>query len=316
MVALVITVAGNFISDWLRDVGVGWLATVASSPWLPIILLIVVFTILSWVESRRHAPITVPSIGAAADVPSTDQQGTRDELYRKWTEAEELAEEREDARRQAVEGSRKLRRALDMTITWLYRRANWDGLTSDGRYQEPAPAKIWADRKYAELGLSGVAYEPPERVEPEPGFSPANLSAPAPQREDAPEPAAQPDVPPGVAAVPARGRNAHLKAFRAERSELITQGGQLLDRLWNETSEHRLRSRRAGYEQQATSFVDAVQRHRNKWWSGLGIIEDARELAAAMNQEPSPAPGPAWRAAMSRRVEREVEWLKAHDARN
>lgn len=52
-----------------------------------------------------------------------------------------------------------MHKALDTTITWLHRRENWSGLSADGRNSEPAPKKIWADSKYAQLGLNGVAYQ-------------------------------------------------------------------------------------------------------------------------------------------------------------
>ena len=66
----------------------------------------------------------------------------------------------------------RLRRAVDIAITWLYRRANWSGLSPDGRFVEPAPADIWAKDKYKQLDLEPLPYEPPQHVAHEPGWEP------------------------------------------------------------------------------------------------------------------------------------------------
>ena len=70
------------------------------------------------------------------------------------------------------EHSERLRRAVDIAITWLYRRQNWAGLSHDGKYSEPAPNSTWGQQKYGQLGLAGLLFEPPAEVPVEPGWEP------------------------------------------------------------------------------------------------------------------------------------------------
>jgi hypothetical protein len=75
----------------------------------------------------------------------------------------------------------RLRRAVDIAITWLYRRQNWAGLSHDGKYSEPAPDSTWGQQKYGQLGLAGLLYEPAAEVPVEPGFEPRDGERPAPE---------------------------------------------------------------------------------------------------------------------------------------
>jgi hypothetical protein len=70
----------------------------------------------------------------------------------------------------------RLRQALDIAITWLYRREHWAGLSHDGKFSEAAPAGIWGDKKYKDLGLEPLVYAPPPQVPVEPGWTPPSQS--------------------------------------------------------------------------------------------------------------------------------------------
>jgi hypothetical protein len=93
----------------------------------------------------------------------------------------QLASNVETQRRAAIDWKRRteqLRSALDFAVTWLYRRQNWGpGLSHDGKYNEPAPADIWGNQKYEQLGVADIPYEPPPRVPVEPGWEPPETAA-------------------------------------------------------------------------------------------------------------------------------------------
>jgi hypothetical protein len=137
------------------------------------------FIVVLRLVDRRKGPAgpTTPSQSSQTQgthllPPSVDQEPTEDVLRKQWQDAEAQVANLERARSELKEREGLVHRALDTTITWLYRRENWDGLTDDGRHSEPAPKDIWADGKYAQLGLNGVAYQPPATVPSEPGFTP------------------------------------------------------------------------------------------------------------------------------------------------
>jgi hypothetical protein len=79
------------------------------------------------------------------------------------------------------EYSQRLQRAVNIAITWLYRRQNWAGLSHDGRYSEPAPESTWGQQKYGQLGLAGLLYQPPAEVPAEPGWEPGDRERPTPE---------------------------------------------------------------------------------------------------------------------------------------
>lgn len=76
------------------------------------------------------------------------------------------------ANREIKEREAKVHRAVDTLLTWLYRRENWFGLSSDGQLSEPAPWDIWAKRFYELLDLRGLRYDPPPVVGAETGYRP------------------------------------------------------------------------------------------------------------------------------------------------
>lgn len=111
----------------------------------------------------------------------------------------------------------QLRHAVDVLITWLYRRQNWDGLSTDGKYTEPAPAKTWGWQKYKQLGIPVSEYEPPAQVAGEPGWTPperpparAPLPPPPPKRDSA-------------RAIPDQKRAAEIlaQAMRVDQSRVV-----------------------------------------------------------------------------------------------
>jgi hypothetical protein len=142
-----------------------------------LLLLLSAGVLMRWMD-RRHGPtVLAPSQpaspgGAQVFPPSVIQEPSESVLRRNWEDAEAQVANLERARKEIKEREGILHKALDTAITWLYRRENWDGLSEDGRNTEPAPKDIWADGKYAQLGLNGVGYQPPQTIPPEPGFTP------------------------------------------------------------------------------------------------------------------------------------------------
>jgi len=65
-------------------------------------------------------------------------------------------------------------RAVDTTITWLYRRDKWDGLSEGGRNREPAEPTYAAD-KYREIGLV-LDHDLPDQIIAEKDFPVARAS--------------------------------------------------------------------------------------------------------------------------------------------
>jgi hypothetical protein len=118
----------------------------------------------------------------------------------------------------------RLRRALDIAITWLYRRENWEHLSHEGRYTEAAPGPIWGERKYEQLGVIGLAYEPPNQVGVEPDWMPRE---PGTQSRTLPVPPPRRHRPPLAQSIPDDAWAAQRAAFCERLGGLIGTGSTL-----------------------------------------------------------------------------------------
>jgi hypothetical protein len=248
-----------------------------------------VYLVLPGSPERPPAPNGVGATGSLTVIPGAPRQGlTIDEALRGW------------------ESDRtRLRKALDTALTWLYRRQNWLGLSHDGRFSEPAPADIWGSKKYHELGLDPLPYEPPTQVPVEPGWQPpAENYEVVPTEPPAPAPAHGQNPterrPPTAQTLPAESW-VHARPDFCRRLNGIAHAGRTL------VAELRaipITAPEEGKWRQQTAHYNTVLDKFGEDYFGQTVSSMTLPKGEA-------SLGPPWRAKLVRLVSMRVAWLEA-----
>jgi hypothetical protein len=268
-------------------------------------------------ERYQHAEadITTQRDSALAEAQATRERAIAAEFRAEMARVQAQEGERERAeveeRLQAAQGAlNRFRRALDIAITWLYRRQNWSGLSSDTRNKEPGPADMWGTTKYSELGLDEFPFEPPKAVIAEPGWQPPLTERQDPEVDHAiqrlaraimPPPPPRPDRPPLAAGIPDAAWEMSRAEFCLLMRDLIAGGDALAERL------HRLpttatRIEAADQRVSIESWMAEFVKFTDAYFGPLSDTQFARGERALK---------PEWRQKRVEMVTSRVGWLRS-----